>query len=697
MPTQAAIRIGIIGAGYIATWHADAIRATPGLSLAAVCDPAEDAAKGLAHAYGVPAFTNLDMMIAAGVCDAVHILTPPNLHRDLAGKCLKAGLHVFIEKPVALSAQEVETIIAAANAAGCSFGVSHNFLGLPAYERLKRLNEAGELGLVSSAQINWSLPLAPLRSGPYGIWLMRDTRNLLLELGPHPFSFAADLFGPLDIEHVNLGQWITLPGGGRRPQSWRILAKASNVDVTISLSLVETYDDRSVTLRGSSAMARLDYAADTLIVSGDNTADLVANAFLKEIGKAGSHLREAFVNGFRQTNSLNQKSPYGLSFRNTILAFYRGLRTGVPDERFSPGSALRVMQAIDASLEKIPAPHVPAPVPMHKPQPSVMVIGGTGFIGRNLTRSLVKKSIDVRVLSRGGLGPFADIAAHVETVSVSLGDENGLVRAMEGIDCVFNLAKSMDKTWDAALENDVGSAMRVARACRKAGVRRLIYTGTIASYDMSKPDRPINEDIPFGDLSSRNLYARSKAECERRLMEMLHTDGPPLAIARPGIVVGDGGPLQHWGIGRWHGPGAVKLWGDGSNILPFVLADDVSNGLIAMMERPEAIGESFNLTGDPMFTGRDYFEAIHRRAGAKLKVRGSNLTALWLADSGKYLLKRYGLRRKGTPRRSLADWKSRGHLSPFDNEKPKRLLGWQPETDRDAFLRRAIDEAHLFW
>ncbi|OJU82882.1 MAG: oxidoreductase, partial [Shinella sp. 65-6] len=531
-------------------------------------------------------------------------------------------------------------------------------------------------------------------SGPYGIWLMRDTRNLLLELGPHPFSFAIDLFGPLDVEHVSLGQWITLPGGERRPQSWRILARAGNVDITLSLSLVETYDDRSVTLRGSSATARLDYAADTLVVSKDNTADLVANAFLKEMGKAASHAREAVVNGFRQASSLNRKSPYGLSFRNTIRAFYRGLASGVPDERFSPRSALQVMQAIDASLEKIPAPPAPLPAPMRKPQPRVMVIGGTGFIGRNLTRSLVRKGIDVRVLSRGGPGPFADIAAHVETVGVSLRDEDGLARAMEGIDCVFNLARSMDKTWDAALENDVGTALRIARACRRAGVGRLIYTGTIASYDMSRPDRPITEDMPFGDLTSRNLYARSKAECEKRLRE---TDGLSLVIARPGIVVGDGGPLQHWGIGRWHGPGAVKLWGNGRNILPFVLADDVSDGLIAMMEHPQAIGESFNLTGEPMFTGHDYFEAIHRRAGAKLKVRGSSLAALWLADGGKYLLKRYGLQRKGTPRPSLADWKSRGHLSPFDNGKPKRLLGWQPETDREAFLRRAIDEAHLFW
>lgn len=197
-------------------------------------------------------------------------------------------------------------------------------------------------------------------------------------------------------------------------------------------------------------------------------------------------------------------------------------------------------------------------------------------------------------------------------------------------------------------------------------------------------------------MDSRNIYARSKAEGERRLIAM-QAQGLRLAIARPGIVLGDGGPLQHWGIGRWHGAGAVRLWGNGRNILPFVLADDISDGLIAMMERDEAIGESFNLIGEPMFSGRDYFDAIHRRTGARLKVSGSNLTALWAVDAVKQGLKRHALRRKGAAPASLADWKSRGHLSPFDNGKPKRLLGWAPEADRDAFWRRAIDEAHLFW
>lgn len=696
MSSSTEIRVALVGAGYIASWHADAIRATPGLRLVAVCDPARAAAEGLASGYGIAAFSDLDQMIDSDICDAVHILTPPHLHHDLAVKCLQAGLHVMVEKPATLAVAELDRMAVAADRAGRVLGVCHNFLGLPSVMRLKDLCDRGDLGVLSAAQINWSLPLPPLRSGPYGIWLMREVQNLLLELGPHPFSLATGLLGPLEVDHVQPGQWITIAGGESRPQSWRILARAGEVDVTIALSLVETFDDRSVTLRGSSAMARLDYAADSLVVSRDNTSELVLNPLRKEWGKAGGHLREGLVNAWRQGISLNQKSPYGISFRATIRAFYDGIRTGRPDPRFTPQTARIAMQGIEDSLALMPAlPALPA-APAGRPAPRVMVIGGTGFIGRNLTRRLVEQGHDVRVLSRGRSGPFDDIAHRVELVGAAPGDEAALTQAMRGMDCVINLARSVDSTWEDALKNDVGAAMTVAHAAQAAGVGRLIYTGTIASYDMSDPNVVITEDTPFGDLDHRNIYARSKAECERQLLANRAEGGVPLVIARPGIVIGRGGPLQHWGIGHWYGAGAVKLWGNGRNILPFVLADDISDGLIAMMTNPAAIDHSFNLIGAPMLSGRDYFDAIHQRLGAKLRVGTSNLTQLWAVDQVKQALKKYVLRRKGASGPVLADWKSRAHLSRFDNKKPREILGWQPESDRDAFLRRAIDEAHLF-
>jgi len=325
-----------------------------------------------------------------------------------------------------------------------------------------------------------------------------------------------------------------------------------------------------------------------------------------------------------------------------------------------------------------------------------MVIGGTGYIGRALTRALVARGHAVRVLSRSSYGPFADISNMVETVPVSMSDKAGLTEAMRGMKAVYNLARSLEKSWDSALANDVGATLRVAEAARDAGVSHLIYTGTIASYDMSDPNGRITETTDFGPMQARNLYARSKAECERRLIAFAKEANLPLTIARPGIVIGGDGPLQHWGIGRWHGAGAVRFWGSGRNVLPFVLIDDVAEALVRMMEVPAAVGTSFNLTGEPVLSGRDYFEGLRSRSGARVHTQAGSLRAMWAADALKWFLKRYALGKKDAVRPSQADWQSRGHLAVFDNAHPKAVLGWKPESDRARFLDRAIDPIKLF-
>lgn len=695
------VRVGLIGAGYIASWHADALRATDGVDITAICDPSQSAAKALADRFGARVFADVGELIDAGVCDAVHILTPPHLHHPLALQCLRGGLHVLVEKPVATSAEETAEIQATALEHGVRFHAGHNFMGLPSYDRLKHMLAKGDLGRVSVAEVHWCLPLAPLRSGPFGLWLLREPKNLLLELGPHLMGFIVDLFGTPGIEAVNLSKPIDLPGPDTRHQAWRIMAQAGDVDVMLTISMVETIDDRSLTIRGSSGRARLDFAADTLVVERENASDLVLNPLRRQLDQSWQHLREGVGNTLTQVASLNRKSPYALSFQGMNAAIYDAVRRNkAADPRFSGESAVQVMTALDQVLALVPKTQLTAAAPTPRtrdPKPTAMVIGGTGFIGRALTRALVAKGQDVRVLSRGKHGPFPDLPDQVETVGVSLYDKAALVEAMDGIDVVYNLARSLEGTWEEALEHDVGVAVRVAEACQEAGVKRLVYTGTIASYDMSSPVQKITEDTPFPtDMSDRNMYARSKAECERRLMEMHRRDGLPLVIARPGIVVGHGGPLQHWGIGRWHGAGAVRIWGNGLNILPFVLIDDVAEGLILMAENPDAVGQSYNLIGDPMLSGQGYFDAIHKTLGARLRVSTGNLTLFWAADAIKHVLKVHALRRRGLTRPSLADWKSRAHLSPFVNAKPKRELGWTPEPDKTRFIEKAIGQANLF-
>lgn len=692
------VRIGIIGAGYISSWHADAIRATPGAKLTAICDTSFGAAQSLASVYGVRPFGSIEELMASGVCDAVHVLTPPSSHRDMALTCMRGGLHVLVEKPVSTSCDEAMEMAALAQDRKLVLGASHNFLGLESYAKLQSLLRAGDLGRVSKLEVNWCFPLAPLRSGPFGIWLLRKPENLLLEIGPHLYAFVVDLLGEPEILHLELGQPVELSGGGVRHQSWRVLARVKQVDVTINVSLAEIMEDRTVRVWGSSAVAILDYGSDTLIVDKANTADIVVNPLMRQVSFARQHLSVGIRNAGRQLFSLNQKSPYGMSFRSTVGAFVSSIRGKQQlDRRFSFESAVCVMRAIETTVKKM-GPSIPVTPPIGKKLvPTVMVIGGSGFIGRNLVRALVKEGHDVRVVSRGRNGPFDDIADHVETTAVSLDDKPALVEAMRGIDVVFNLAKSTDKSWEAALQNDVGTSVRIAEAAIEAKVRRFIYTGTIASFDMSDPSTVITDHVSFKeDMTDRNIYARSKAECEKQLMKLYKNAGLPLSIARPGIVIGHGGPLQHWGIGRWHGAGAVRIWGHGGNIIPLVLADDVSDGLIKIMNSGEAVGKTFNLVGEPLFSARGYFDAIHKSMGAKIQVSSSSLWALWFSDFAKYCLKRYVLRKKDASRASLVDWKSRAHFSRFDNAHTKQALNWHPESDRDAFIQKGIVQANLF-
>ncbi len=698
--TRHKVSTAIVGAGNIAARHVDAIRATPGVSLAAVCDVSASAAQALANATGTLAFTSLDDLIASGKCDAIHILTPPPLHKALAVQAFQGGLHCYVEKPAALSALETREISDAAKTANRVLGVGHNFLGSPKYMKFRGMCQNGELGRIAQADIRWDLPLAPLRSGPFGLWMLKSRENLLLELGPHLFGFAVDLFGEPEIEHAELSKPLEIPGnGGIRPQGWRITARAGHIDLNISISLVETTEDRSVTIRGSSGMAQFDYGNDILIKRAENSSDVVLNGLRSQTGLASQHLKEGVTNAWRQLVSLNRKSPYDRSFQGALGAFYEAVRSGTAiDQRFSGHSAVKVMHSIDAVLECLP-PEAPSqvPKPTRQPKPSVLVIGGTGFIGRALTRTLVAKGRDVRVLSRGRSGPFDDLPEQVQLMSASLSNPDDLDRALHGIDAVYHLGKSLDTTWEDSLKNDVGVTVAIAEAALRAGVQNFVYTGTIASYDMSDPNTVITEETGFADdMTDRNLYARSKAECERRLLDMYHRQNLPLTIARPGIVVGEGGPLQHWGIGRWHGAGAVRIWNHGRNILPFVLIDDVADGLARMIEDENAIGQTYNLTGEPMFSALEYFDAIKIHLGAELRVDTGNPHVYFAASSVKYLLKRYLLRKRNTPYTSLKDWKSRAHFSPFDNAKPKRELGWEPETSIQKFTKKSMDSRSLF-
>ena len=106
-------RIAIIGLGGVAQAHLQAFDLLPELSIVAVCDVREKIAASIAARYQAQAFTDYHDLVNGCDVDLVMVLTPASTHRDVVEAAASAGHHVFCEKPLAVTAEDGEAIVAA--------------------------------------------------------------------------------------------------------------------------------------------------------------------------------------------------------------------------------------------------------------------------------------------------------------------------------------------------------------------------------------------------------------------------------------------------------------------------------------------------------------------------------------------------------------------------------------------------------
>jgi myo-inositol 2-dehydrogenase / D-chiro-inositol 1-dehydrogenase len=110
----AMIRVGLVGAGWIAQRHAPALDAAGDVELAAVCDSDLGRAQAVAGPRGARAYARWEEMLEHESLDAVWVCTPPLAHREPAVTALQTGIHVYLEKPIARTLADAEAIAAAA-------------------------------------------------------------------------------------------------------------------------------------------------------------------------------------------------------------------------------------------------------------------------------------------------------------------------------------------------------------------------------------------------------------------------------------------------------------------------------------------------------------------------------------------------------------------------------------------------------
>src|SRR5438445_13483814 len=110
---ESLLRMGVVGVGVMGSNHARVIAELPGVEFVGVADPDRPQARFVAETLGCAAVGELDELLDLGI-DAATIAAPTHLHHDLALACIRRGIHVMVEEPVASSAEEGRNIMAAA-------------------------------------------------------------------------------------------------------------------------------------------------------------------------------------------------------------------------------------------------------------------------------------------------------------------------------------------------------------------------------------------------------------------------------------------------------------------------------------------------------------------------------------------------------------------------------------------------------
>jgi predicted dehydrogenase len=278
------LRIGLLGCGQIARGvHLPVLRALPNVRVAAIAE-ANDAALAAAGAIVPEArrFTDFTELIRSGELDAVVVCLPPHLHADSAIAAFEAGLHVYLEKPLAPSASEVARVIEAWRRAGTVGMIGFNFRFHPQVERIRQRVRAGEIGTVLGMRTVFSIL-------PHEIPEWKRTRALgggvLLDLASHHVDLAHHLLGDAVVRAY--ASVRSLQAEGDHAALQLELASGASMQTFVSLG---TVDEHRIEVLGTTGKLVMDR---TELTRPEHVAATLRGARVRRVRRALEALEPA--------------------------------------------------------------------------------------------------------------------------------------------------------------------------------------------------------------------------------------------------------------------------------------------------------------------------------------------------------------------------------------------------------------------
>jgi len=289
------LNVSVVGAGY---WGKKVIRETLNVAqttgkvnLYSVVDNSPTILEQCRKEFGPLNYRlSYSDLLSDPAASAVHICSPNNTHFEVASKFLRSKKHVLVEKPLALQAREASELVrlAETNRRVLSVGHVHRFNN--GVKELKRVVNSGILGDIYYLRFRWT-----------GLLPVQNDRDVITDLGPHPF----------DICNNSLGMWPTkiscrgrgYRGGAGDEVAFITAEHADGVNASIELSWLDLEKHRDVTVVGSEAMARLDCLDQKLVLQRPDKTEPV-------IAVPSNTLREEIIHFAECVDNNSESIPY---------------------------------------------------------------------------------------------------------------------------------------------------------------------------------------------------------------------------------------------------------------------------------------------------------------------------------------------------------------------------------------------------
>ena len=140
------LSIGVIGLGGVAQAHLQAFELLDHVTIVSVCDVRAEAADSVSARVGATAYTDYKQLLITGDIDLAMVLTPASTHREIVEAAAKQGIHVFCEKPIAITLEDADAMVAACKQAKVKLFYGSCYRYLPAIIKAKQLIQSGAIG-----------------------------------------------------------------------------------------------------------------------------------------------------------------------------------------------------------------------------------------------------------------------------------------------------------------------------------------------------------------------------------------------------------------------------------------------------------------------------------------------------------------------------------------------------------------------